>query len=87
MPTASPSRRPRHRRERVAPPARLLAALLTVTLLIAGCGGEEQAPAEDPDQPPEEPVTIRLSWGTPGQVVFYVMQHLPEVAPQPWHLV
>lgn len=81
MPTASPSRRPHHRRERVAPPARLLAALLTLTLLVAGCGGEEQAPAEDPDQPPEEPVTIRLSWGTPGQVVFYVMQHLPEVAP------
>lgn len=43
-------------------------------LLLAGCGGADQA-AEN------EPVTIRMGWGIPAEEIKYVMMDRPDVAP------
>jgi ABC-type nitrate/sulfonate/bicarbonate transport system substrate-binding protein len=47
-------------------------------------GTAEETPAAgdaEGEEPPDEPVTIRIGWHTPGQEFAYVMQQNPEVAP------
>jgi ABC-type nitrate/sulfonate/bicarbonate transport system substrate-binding protein len=60
-----------------------LGVLLTLLILLAACNGSEQErrPAAESAEPPAEPVTIRLGhWGATAEIL-YVMQHLPDVAP------
>jgi ABC-type nitrate/sulfonate/bicarbonate transport system substrate-binding protein len=81
--TLPPMRRSRGWRPVTARARGLLSVSLVLILLLTGCGGDnqEQAGGGDTGGPPDEPVKIRLAWLTPGGEVFYVMQHLPETAP------
>lgn len=54
---------------------RMLGVGMTLTMLLAGCGGQDGTGQAAPAEP-----VIRLGWSTPGQEPFYVMQHHPEVA-------
>jgi ABC-type nitrate/sulfonate/bicarbonate transport system substrate-binding protein len=73
----------------------LLALALALAGVAAGCGGDddepeeaavptEEAPGEETEaedeQPPDQPVRIRMGWGIPAEEIKYVMMHRPEAA-------
>ena len=72
----------------------LLAVVLALATVAAGCGGDDDEPEEaapaatgeatdtgtSEEEPPDEPVTIRMGWGIPAEEIKYVMMHRPEVA-------
>lgn len=61
----------------------VIGTVLALTLLLAGCGGssEESGGGGDAGGPPAEPVPIRIGYFLAAQEILYVMQQLPEVAP------
>ena len=69
-----------------------LVVALLLSLVVGGCTAAPapSAPAGKADeQPPAQPVVIRMGWGIPAEEIKYVMQARPELAPNmgKWYTV
>jgi ABC-type nitrate/sulfonate/bicarbonate transport system substrate-binding protein len=72
----------------------LVVALALVAPALVGCGsgnggGGGGGGGGNPDQPPAQPVKIRMGWGIPAEEIKYVMMANPSLAPNmgKWYTV